>query len=221
MIRIDSSGKVAEKVIAQIDMAEPDVIYHYCSVGTFISIIENKTLRLSDITKSNDSMELIWFVESIQEEFDRYYDNNMDFLSIFCDKKEWNNVVRYYILERYPLLAETLRTTLIYYYLRMKVEKTLVEKFKIDIKSQDITSLNQIIQKAFSCNADSPEYEKKITYKVFFTSRKTLLNEFNYFEGNMNIFQPAIDINPKALNREVNAIELKLKELLEDSFSVT
>ena len=38
---------------------------------------------------------------------------------------------------------------------------------------------------------------------MFFTSRKTLLNEFNHFEGNMNIFQPAIDITETALQKEV------------------
>ena len=40
--------------------------------------------------------------------------------------------------------------------------------------------------------------------------RKTLLNEFNHFEGNMNIFQPAIDIEDFALQREVNAIYERL-----------
>ncbi|MFZ2539408.1 MAG: hypothetical protein WAX04_10965 [Oscillospiraceae bacterium] len=51
---------------------------------------------------------------------------------------------------------------------------------------------------------------EKLQYRVFFTSRKTLLNEFNHFEGNMNIFQPAIDIEDNALQREVYAIHEKL-----------
>lgn len=50
-------------------------------------------------------------------------------------------------------------------------------------------------------------------YKVFFTSRKTLLNEFNHFEGNMNIFQPAIDISKSALQKEVQSIETKMTEV--------
>lgn len=33
------------------------LIYHYCSMDTFNIIMKNKTLRLSDITKSNDSQE--------------------------------------------------------------------------------------------------------------------------------------------------------------------
>ena len=50
-------------------------------------------------------------------------------------------------------------------------------------------------------------------YRVFFTSRKTLLNEFNHFEGNMNIFQPAIDIDDNALQLEVAKIKSTLEEL--------
>ena len=36
---------------------------------------------------------------------------------------------------------------------------------------------------------------------------ETLLNEFNHFEGNLNIFQPAIDISDVMLNKEVAEIE--------------
>ena len=34
------------------------------------------------------------------------------------------------------------------------------------------------------------------------TSKKTLINEFNHFEGNLSIFQPAIDITEKSLGAE-------------------
>ena len=34
------------------------------------------------------------------------------------------------------------------------------------------------------------------------TSKKTLINEFNHFEGNLSIFQPAIDITDQALGKE-------------------
>lgn len=40
-------------------MSEPDILYHYCSLDTFFNIIKNRTLWLSDISKSNDSNELI------------------------------------------------------------------------------------------------------------------------------------------------------------------
>ena len=93
----------------------------------------------------------------------------------------------------FPLLADTLEQTLVYYHLRMKVEKELVDIF--NLHPNNMTMLNQIIQQAFKCqNTVDPNYEKMREFRVFFTSRKTLLNEFNHFEGNMNIFQPAIDI---------------------------
>lgn len=31
-----------------------DIIYHYCSLETFVQIIKNKTIRLSDLNKTND-----------------------------------------------------------------------------------------------------------------------------------------------------------------------
>ncbi len=37
-----------------------ELVFHYCSVETFFSIITNKTLRLSDVVKSNDNLEVMW-----------------------------------------------------------------------------------------------------------------------------------------------------------------
>ena len=111
----------------------------------------------------------------------------------------------------FPLLADTLEQTLIYYHLRMKVEKELVDIF--GLHPDDMTMLNQIIQKAFRCRETDSNYEKMREYRVFFTSRKTLLNEFNHFEGNMNIFQPAIDITKSALQKEITEIEEKLIDI--------
>ena len=112
---------------------------------------------------------------------------------------------------QFPLLSETLKQTLVYYHLRMKVEKELVDAF--GIATRDMDTLNQIIQRAFRCRETDPDFEQKRGFRVFFTSRKTLLNEFNHFEGNMNIFQPAIDINPMALRKEIVDIEAKLIEV--------
>lgn len=128
-----------------------------------------------------------------------------DILGIDCNNLD--------ILDKsqFPLLSDTLEQTLIYYHLRMKVEKALVDIFQV--RSDNDPMLNQIIQRAFRCAPDNPDYEKMREYKVFFTSRKTLLNEFNHFEGNMNIFQPAIDISKVALQKEVQAIEDKLAEI--------
>ena len=35
-------------------------LYHYCSNDTFLSILRNSELWLSELTLSNDSMEGIW-----------------------------------------------------------------------------------------------------------------------------------------------------------------
>lgn len=44
-------------------MPETDngIVYHYCSLETFKSIIENKCLWLCDVQKSNDSAECTYF----------------------------------------------------------------------------------------------------------------------------------------------------------------
>ena len=114
---------------------------------------------------------------------------------------------------KYPLLAETLRQTLIYYHLRMLVEKTLVDHFNLTLRKDD--QLTQIINKAFPMQAcaNVEENKKRKENRVFFLSRKTLVNEFNHFEGNMNIFQPAIDISKQALDKEVRAIKERLEQL--------
>lgn len=46
-------------------------LYHYCSVETFISIISNKCLRLSDLSKSNDFMERKWIMNVVEEALDK------------------------------------------------------------------------------------------------------------------------------------------------------
>ena len=97
---------------------------------------------------------------------------------------------------KYPLLNKTLRHSFLYLYLRLLVEKKLVEKFKIDTSTNK--QLGQII------NAAYPE-ENEITQirnRIRLTSKKTLINEFNHFEGNLSIFQPAIDITDHDLLKE-------------------
>lgn len=38
----------------------PKTLYHYCSVNTFFSIMKNKSVWMSDVRKSNDSLEVKW-----------------------------------------------------------------------------------------------------------------------------------------------------------------
>jgi len=104
----------------------------------------------------------------------------------------------------FKLLENTLYHNLVYLYLRLNVEKVLVEKFKINTKKYNL--LGNIIDKAFGKNNDKMEEKDKSENRTKFLSKKTLLNEFNHFEGNMNIFQPAIDISDSALKNEKNEI---------------
>ena len=97
---------------------------------------------------------------------------------------------------KYPLLNRTLIHSFTYLFLRLIIEKKLVEKYKID--TSIYTQLGQIISQAFPDNAD----KTAIKNRVMLTSKKTLLNEFNHFEGNMSIFQPAIDITDHMLEKE-------------------
>lgn len=44
------------------------LLYHYCSNDTFLSILRNSELWLSELTLSNDSMEGAWVWEMLKEE---------------------------------------------------------------------------------------------------------------------------------------------------------
>lgn len=52
------------------------LIYHYCSLDTFVQIIKNKTIRLSDLDKTNDYMEKRWGMELLQEALKRELEDN-------------------------------------------------------------------------------------------------------------------------------------------------
>ena len=98
--------------------------------------------------------------------------------------------------ERFPLLDRTLHHSFVYLFLRLMVEKNLVEKFGIDTTRHE--QLGQIISAAYPDENDV----EQIRNRIRLTSKKTLINEFNHFEGNLSIFQPAIDITDQALGKE-------------------
>ena len=102
--------------------------------------------------------------------------------------------------EKYPLLNRTLVHSFTYLFLRLLIERKLVSKYNIDTESKGgAKQLGQIISKAFPENSSNSDDMKN---RVFLTTKKTLLNEFNHFEGNMSIFQPAIDITNHILEKE-------------------
>ena len=111
----------------------------------------------------------------------------------FNQRKANGNFDYYYYIMLY--VDKTLKHSFVYLFLRLLVEKTLVEKYSIDTTRYD--QLGSIISQAFP--ADDVDSIRK---RVRLTSKKTLINEFNHFEGNLSIFQPAIDITEKALGAE-------------------
>lgn len=130
--------------------------------------------------------------------------------------------------EKYPLLNKSLYHTLSYLTLRLRVEAKLcslknskmlnkINKEKQKKQSKGETYSGKTIQNIIDGVFDRTD-PTKVKERVFFTSRKTLLNEFNHFEGNINIFQPAIDITDKALEEEIRVITEKISELDDDGF---
>lgn len=68
-----------------------DIVYHYCSVETFLEIIRNHTLRMSDLCMSTDRLELKSLLEAIKEKIIERYEESNDFCeSVICgmNKKE-------------------------------------------------------------------------------------------------------------------------------------
>lgn len=108
--------------------------------------------------------------------------------------------------DKFPLLNKTLKHSLSYLYLRLLVEKKLVDKYAVNTDKNQL--LSDIIIDSFKSGS-----KEDIQNKVFFLSRKTLLNEFNHFEIDMNIFQPAIDITNSALKKEKTDILMKLNSI--------
>ena len=41
-------------------MVKMSLIYHYCTLDTFVQVIKNKTIRMSDLNKTNDYLEKTW-----------------------------------------------------------------------------------------------------------------------------------------------------------------
>ena len=102
--------------------------------------------------------------------------------------------------KKFPLLERTLRHSFTYLYLRLLVERELVKKYSLSLCGNE--QLGEIIAKAFPDEKDANQAKLRIEL----TSKKTLINEFNHFEGNLSIFQPAIDITDKALSKEKEGI---------------
>lgn len=63
------------KITKNKSLSDGTLRYHYCSVATFFSIIKNQSIWLSDISKSNDSQELKWFLKELEAFIHRIWDS--------------------------------------------------------------------------------------------------------------------------------------------------
>ena len=66
------------------------IVYHYCSAETFQRIIATKTLRFSDITKSNDTAEILWIMQFIDDAIEQEYQRQE---KAFRDKCSLDSVI--------------------------------------------------------------------------------------------------------------------------------
>ena len=48
-----------------------DIVYHYCTLQGFLSIIQNASLWVSDISKSNDDLECIYARNQIKDRIEQ------------------------------------------------------------------------------------------------------------------------------------------------------
>lgn len=78
-------------------MENSKIVYHYCSTDVFMKIISNKTLRLSNIVKSNDSMEIMWITKYVKEVFDKAFNKeSTKYFKNAMSYDEFEKEVNYY-----------------------------------------------------------------------------------------------------------------------------
>ena len=87
-----------------------------------------------------------------------------------------------------------------------------MQKLKFSINGTDM-KFGDICTKAMNKAktmywSHSSEIEK---WRAGLMSKKSLVNEFNHFEGSLSIFFPAIDVSDEVLRREIDSIEAILK----------
>lgn len=104
----------------------PNIVYHYCSLESFLSIINHSTIRLTNISKSNDKDEIRYCFNSFEKtlrvtckEFTDKYIKNKDIISFF------NNI-------RYDELVSkaVLNDSLIYYVTCFSTESDLLSQWR-------------------------------------------------------------------------------------------
>lgn len=68
-----------------------ELYYHYCSVDTFVKIMETSTIRLSNPYKMNDTQEYKWLLNILPEVMNEYINQ--------IDNDEIREKYRYFYIE--------------------------------------------------------------------------------------------------------------------------
>lgn len=88
---------------------KPKIVYHYCSLETFFNIISKATIRLSDISKSNDTEEVVYLLPKIKkfcvklfeqynDDFEEEYKFQPEFVSNMFDSKFIETSLKFYVM---------------------------------------------------------------------------------------------------------------------------
>lgn len=80
-----------------------NIVYHYCSIEAFYSIMSNKTIRMSNIRKMNDYLEGKWLHKCIVESFDSPEFRKL-YYSTFSDqlKNEYDDLLKWWEATYFP-----------------------------------------------------------------------------------------------------------------------
>jgi hypothetical protein len=92
-----------------ISRTRPKTVYHYCSLETFFAIFSNSTIRLSNISKSNDSEEITYLLLKMRkfcsnlfnyynETFSSEYKLKNDFINNVFDSKFNETSLNFYVI---------------------------------------------------------------------------------------------------------------------------
>ncbi|WP_181174147.1 DUF2971 domain-containing protein [Mesorhizobium sp. B2-3-11] len=77
----------------ELDTDKFPIAYHYCSVDTFLSIAQYKTIRLSDINTMNDFSEMHWAYERFEEAANKVFETYDREFFDFIDASIRNNAM--------------------------------------------------------------------------------------------------------------------------------
>lgn len=170
------------------------IVYHYCSLESLNSILKNRSLRLTNILKSNDSMEISWICRYYDAEFKRAYENASD---LFRSKISSERLMGY---------ADDGRGAAIGFDLDVLKEVVTVSP---EISKPSIVSLHKI---SYS-EAEQREVVHQIVHELVDEIEKILQKEEQCRES----IEEKQDYEIEVLDKVMNCFEKKFLKLFQES----